>query len=252
MPTIVSLKPAQLENRLDADYYGPGFLANHNRLLRSGIRTSRLHSLVKLGRRAVYFSTDTMLADKAPESWVPFLTADDLGEDGCSINLESKRRVSPEFAAEYPNGLLRGNELLVKVKGPNQTTAYNSHIPSRQILVSGTIWGALVDLKSVDPHFLVAVLTSPYGGTARTRLRTNTNVEFLAPQDLLGVLLPWPHERVLQRYIGDKIRNADRLETCQRTTGFITTPRRAAFRRLRASTDFKSSPNLSGYDCSPD
>ena len=217
MPTIVSLKPAQLENRLDADYYGPGFLANHDRLVRSGIRTARLRSLVKLGRRAVYFSTDTMPADEAPESWIPFLTADDLSDDGCSINLDAKRRVSPDFAAEYPNGHLRGNELLVKVKGPNQTTAYNSHKPDLEVLVSGTIWGALVDLASVDPHFLVAVLTSPYGANARTRLRTNTNVEFLAPDDLLGVLLPWPNERLLQRYIGDKLRQAEGLRKHART-----------------------------------
>lgn len=211
MPTIVSLKPVQLENRLDADYYGPGFLANHDRLVRSGIRTARLRSLVKLGRRAVYFSTDTMQANEAPKSWIPFLTADDLSEDGCSINLDAQRRVSPAFAAEYPNGILRENELLVKVKGPNQTTAYNSHKPNRDVLISGTIWGALVDLASVDPHFLVAVLTSPYGATARTRLRTNTNIEFLAPDDLLGVLLPWPRERLVQQFIGDKLRQAEKL-----------------------------------------
>jgi hypothetical protein len=152
-----------------------------------------------------------MQANEAPESWIPFLTADDLSDDGCSINLNARRRVSPDFAAEYPNGLLRGNELLVKVKGPNQTTAYNSNAPNREILVSGTIWGAIVDLASVDPHFLVAVLTSSYGGTARTRLRTNTNVEFLAPDDLLGVLLPWPKERLLQQFIGEKLRLAEKL-----------------------------------------
>ena len=217
MPTIVSLKPTQLENRFDAVYYGPDFLANHNRLVRSGIRTARLRNLVKNGRRAVYFSTDTIGADKAPDSWVPFLTSDDLSDDGCFVNLNAKRRVSPEFAAEYPNGRLRGNELLVKVKGPNQTTAYNAHDPNREILVSGTIWGAIVDLESVDPHYLVAALTCPYGATARTRLRTNTNVEFLAPEDLVGVLLPWPSQRLSQRYIGDKVRQAERLRERART-----------------------------------
>ena len=95
MPTIVSLKPGQLENRLDAVYYGPAFLANHDRLVRSGLRTTPLRNLVKQGRRAVYFSTDTSEADKAPDSWIPFLTSDDLSEDGCFINLNAQRRVSP-------------------------------------------------------------------------------------------------------------------------------------------------------------
>ena len=78
------------------------------------------------------------------------------------------------------------------------------------MLVSGTIWGGLVRKGVVDPHYLVAALSCPYAAMARTRLRTNLNVEFLSAEDLLSLALPTP-ATLAQRYIGDKVRQAERL-----------------------------------------
>lgn len=211
MTSIVRLNSERLNERLDAIYYQPLFLDNEDRLKNSSIKTSRLKNLVKEGRRSIYFSTETLEIDEAPDDWVPFLTADDFGEDGFFINLNARRRVSPKFADQYPKGQLRGNELLVKVKGPNQITAYNDTPPTNRVLVSGTIWGGLVKKEQVDPHYLVSVLSCPYAVTARSRLRTNLNVEFLAPDDLLNLELPIPAIREAQIYIGDKVRLAERL-----------------------------------------
>ena len=208
MATTVHLSPALLDSRLDAVYYSPAYLANHEALVRSSVGRAHLNTLVKAGRRAVYFSTDTLDAEEAPEHWIPFLTADDLSDDGCFVNLDAQKRVSPEFAEQYPNGRLRSNELLVKVKGPNQTTAYNETEPERAVLVSGTIWGALVDTALVDPYYLVAALSCHYSATARNRLRTNTNVEFLAAEDLLDLLVPIPLSPLAQTFIGNQLRRA--------------------------------------------
>ena len=218
MATFLRLKAEQLTDRMDAVYYRPSFVQNEDRLRNSSVGKTKLKSLVQNGRRAIYFSTSTMERNEAPESWVPFLTSDDLGDEGFFINLNSRRRVAPEFADKYLNGRLRANELLVKVKGPNQTTAYNKREPERLILVSGTIWGGLVRKDRVDPHYLVAVLSSSYAVTARSRLRTNTNVEFLAPDDLLNLNLPIPETRSSQTYIGDKVRQAERLRERARQT----------------------------------
>jgi type I restriction enzyme S subunit len=211
MKRFVRLKPSRLTDRLDAVYYHPSFLENEDRLNSSSIKILRLKTLVKEGRRSIYFRTQTMQIGEAPNDWVPFLTADDLGEDGFFVNLDARRRVSPSFADKYPKGQLRGNELLVKVKGPNQTTAYNEMTPENRVLVSGTIWGGLVKKDRVDPHYLVSALSCPYAAIARSRLRTNLNVEFLAPDDLLNLELPIPETRVTQTYIGNKVRLAERL-----------------------------------------
>lgn len=120
--TVTRIVPDLLKDRIDATFYRSEFVANEERLKRSAVGVARLNSLVKSGRRAVYFSTNTLENGNAPAEWVPFLTSDDFGADGFFIDINARRRVSPDFAAHYPNGRLRANELLVKVKGPNQIT----------------------------------------------------------------------------------------------------------------------------------
>lgn len=211
--TFTRLKGDAVTDRIDPTYYRPEYLANEMRLRNSGLNTVPLSSLVRSGRRAVYFHTSTLENGVAPPDWCPFLTADDFGADGFFLDTNARRRVAPEFALRYPNGALRGNELLVKVKGPNQITAYNECEPNGAVLVSGTIWGALVRQECVDPYYLVAALSCEYAATARTRLRTNLNVEFLSPADLLSLDLPLPRSTDAQKYIGDKVRQATRLHT---------------------------------------
>jgi len=210
MATSMRIATPQIRDRIDATYYHPKFVENELRLKRSGIPVGVLNRLIEKGRRAIYFQTSTLEKDEAPKDWVPFLTADDLGKEGIFIDLDARRRVSPAFANRYPNGLVRPNELLVKVKGPNQTTAYVEGIPDKKVLVSGTIWGGIVRTDKIDPWSLVTVLSSEFGAVARTRLRTNLNVEFLSPEDLLRLELPMP-ESAVQNYIGEKVRQAERL-----------------------------------------
>ena len=209
MATYMRVSPSKMRDRIDASYYHPKFVFNELRLRNSGLPVCELNEIVKDGRRAIYFQTSTLEKNEAPANWVPFLTSDDLGTDGIFVDLDARRRVSPTFADRYPNGLLRSNELLIKVKGPNQTTAYVLDCPEKRILVSGTIWGGIV-AKLVDPWYLVAALSSDYGAVARTRLRTNLNVEFLSPDDLLRMEIPIP-DLSAQTYIGDKVRQAERL-----------------------------------------
>ncbi|MCK6565845.1 MAG: restriction endonuclease subunit S [Dehalococcoidia bacterium] len=210
MGSFIRLPAEALNGRIDASYYRPEYVANAKRLTDSSLKCAELSALVSDGRRTLYFGTSTLEEEKAPDDWVPFLTSDDLGDDGFFIETRARRRVPPSFLDDYPAGRLRSGELLVKVKGPNQTTAYIETTPEYPVLVSGTIWGGLVRKDVVDPHYLVAALSCPYAVTARTRLRTNLNVEFLGAEDLLSLELPNP-DRLAQRYIGDKVRQAERL-----------------------------------------
>ena len=91
-----------LGGRIDATYYRPEYIANELRLRNSGLDVVPLKSLVKSGRRAVYFNTSTLEEKAAPPDWLPFLTADDFGPDGFLLNLHARRRVSPDFASRYP------------------------------------------------------------------------------------------------------------------------------------------------------
>ena len=210
MGSFIRLPARALDGRIDATYYRPEYVANAQRLASSSVGSSVLNDLVSDGRRTLYFGTTTLDGDEAPSGWVPFLTSDDLGDDGFFIETNARRRVAPAFLDDYPAGRLRSGELLVKVKGPNQTTAYIETAPDYPVLVSGTIWGGLVRKDVVDPYYLVAALSCPYAAMARTRLRTNLNVEFLGAEDLLSLAVPTPAKEA-QRYIGDKVRQAERL-----------------------------------------
>jgi len=221
MGSFIRLPAYALGSRIDAGYYKPEYVANAQRLSDSPIDRAELNALVFDGRRTLYFGTNTLEEEQAPEDWVPFLTSDDLGDDGFFIETRARRRVPPSFLDDYPAGRLRSGELLVKVKGPNQTTAYIETVPEYPVLVSGTIWGGLVRKDVVDPHYLVAALSCPYAVMARTRLRTNLNVEFLSAEDLLSLALPKPAQ-VAQRYIGDKVRQAERLRERARRLDTLT------------------------------
>ena len=209
--TFIRVNASLLNGRIDAMYYRPEFVENAQRVRRSQLTIRTLKELTQAGRRAVYFSTSTLERGAAPANWVPFLTADDLGADGFHIDFNARRWVAPEFADQYPNGELRSNELPVKVKVPNQITAYCECAPDRRVLVSGTIWGAIVRRDRIDPHYLVAALSCEHAVLARTRLRTNLNVEFLSPADLVSLELPVAQKKEAQCYIGDKVRQAERL-----------------------------------------
>ncbi|HQX52958.1 MAG TPA: hypothetical protein PLR25_23765 [Planctomycetaceae bacterium] len=208
---VYRVSTSLIGKRLDAEFYQPKYVQNEARLTKLPFPISPLGTLIRDGRRTLYMGTDTLEREQAPESWVGFITSDDLSEDGFFVDCATRRWVHPEFATKYSSGKLRANELLVKVKGPNQLAAFVGEIPSRTTLVSGTIWGALFKKTSKhDPQYVVAVLMSHYGQLARTRMTSNTNVEFVSPTELLGLGIPSPNEDA-QAYIGNKVRQAETL-----------------------------------------
>lgn len=204
-------KERLLGDRLDSTFYLPKLVENELRLRRSGLSLRPFESLVSNGRRVIYIDTHTLDREKAPSSWVRWITSDDFEKEGFFVDTETNLRVSTDFAKAYPKGRLRLGELLIKVKGPNQLAAYVERIPEIEIvLVSGTIWGCIVDKNIVDPWYLTTVFESPYGRTARTRRRVNTNVEFTSPNDLAEIKIPLPTLDA-QVYIGNKVRQAEML-----------------------------------------
>jgi type I restriction enzyme S subunit len=211
MAASYRVQSGALGSRLDSTFYTPALVENEERLSHCSFGTRPLSELVSNGRRVIYVGTTTAEKDVAPSNWIPWVTSDDLAAMGFFLSTDTVLRVSPDFAARYERGKLRDSELLVKVKGPDQLAAYIGAVPEgRTVLVSGTLWGGVVRTAEVDPWYLTAVLEAPYGRIARTRRRTNLNVEFVSPDDLVEVPIPMPSDGT-QTYIGKKVRQAEML-----------------------------------------
>ena len=207
-PSVVSATPAMVRERLDASYYAAKYL-----WLDRVSETAACHTFQPLGellqnvRRVMYMSTKSYARCDAPPSAVPFISGVDLDESSTEVKWDQIRYVAPEMAQKHPQGLLRDNSLLIKVKGPHQLVAYvgKSH---RAALVSGTI--VVGEPHGVDAHYLTMALRSRYAQEWRTRLRKNITVEFTPYEDLKDIPIPVPEPEV-QQAIGDSVRKAEAL-----------------------------------------
>ena len=206
-PSCVWVSPSDINGRIDATYFHCDYLP-----LDSFLAHFPKHEVVELDRflskprRVLYQKTTSFASGEAPESAVPFISGVDIDGPTMTINWQSVRYVEQWMLEKYPKGRLIDGSLLIKVKGPHQHTAFVTRA-DRTALVSGTVFFAGV--RGINPYYLAAYLSSRSGTAWRTRLRTNTTVEFIGNEELraVPVLLP---DRGIQDYIGAKVELAER------------------------------------------
>ena len=179
----------------------------------------------------MYQKTTSFAADDAPEGGVPFVSGVDLEGSTMTVNWSSVRYVERWMLDRYPKGRLTDGSLLIKVKGPNQHTAFVSKA-DQTALVSGTVFFSQV--RGCNPFYLAGYLSSRHGTAWRSRLRTNTTVEFIGNEELRAVPVLLPDRRI-QDYIGAKVELAERC----RARALLERQRVAAvFEELLAESQF--------------
>jgi type I restriction enzyme S subunit len=209
-PSCVWVSPNDIGGRLDASYFHHGYLSLDSSLAHFPKRdVVPLDRCLVNPRRVLYQKTTTFAAGEAPEGAVPFISGVDLDGSTMTVNWSSVRYVERWMLDRYPKGSLTDGSLLIKVKGPNQHTTYVSKA-DRTALVSGTVFFSQV--RGCNPFYLAAYLSSSHGTAWRSRLRTNTTVEFIGNEELRAVPVPRP-DRHIQDYIGAKVELAERCRT---------------------------------------
>lgn len=209
-PSCVWVSPNDIGGRLDASYFHHGYLS-----LDSSLAHFQKRDVVPLDRclvnprRVLYQKTTSFAADEAPEGAVPFISGVDLDGSTMTVNWSSVRYVERWMLDRYPKGRLTDRSLLIKVKGPNQHTAFVSNA-DRAALVSGTVFFS--EVRGCNPFYLAGYLSSRHGTAWRSRLRTNTTVEFIGNDELRAVPVPLPDRRI-QDFIGAKVELAERCRT---------------------------------------
>ncbi len=200
-------EPAQVESRIDADYYRNEFVQAALRLSKSGLARS-LASLWREYNR-IYIGIAGFESVDRPEEYTHIIRPADIGPDG-DIHYEDLPWCRREWLKDHERkGCARDGDLLVEVKGYTRKAAVvDSRIPD-QCIVSGSCY-RLALKQDVDAHFVQAFLLSELGQTLKRRLTTNTGISYIDPASFKTLAVPAPSPDV-QKAIGNKMRKAERL-----------------------------------------
>lgn len=77
-------------------------------------------------------------------------------------------------------------------------------------MISGSLYKATLNPRRVDSHYVLAFLKSKHGQILKNRLTSNTIINYIAKDALYSIPVIELKEKA-QKYIGDKVRQAEQL-----------------------------------------
>ncbi len=227
-------KHSQLNNRLDAEYYSPDALKSEQKIVEYG-NFQKFEQLIKSGYRVVYHGIDSVIGLYKNQT-VPFLSPTDIDDSG-AISFEAAGKVPSYYLDEYPKGLAETGELLIEVKGNVSKLAIIPESFPEGLLISGSLYKAKLK-PDFDPWFVMSFLRSSPGQILKNRLTSNTIIKFIAKDELYSLPIALAHKTV-QTYIGNKVRQAERLRERSRELENKVNSFHAQFIPSQSSLDFK-------------
>lgn len=198
---------SQLEDRLDAEFYNPEALKTVQKIDGLG-KTKRLGQLIADGYRVVYHGTDSI--NGIPEErLLPFLSPTQIDDQG-SIDFSAADKLPLYYKDDYPKGLAVAGELLIEVKGNVSKVGVVPEEFPKHLMVSGSLYKASFKADT-NSRYVLAFLKSKHGQILKNRLTSNTIINYIAKDALYSIPLFAANSDV-QKYIGDKVRQAERLQ----------------------------------------
>lgn len=199
----------ELGSRLDAEFYSPDALQAIAKMNRVGV-VSTLGDEIVAGYRVVYHGTDSA-AHLSDDKKLGFLSPTQISNEG-ALDFEKIHELPLYYKDQYPKGLAKSGELLIEVKGNVSKVAVVPSDFPKNLMISGSLYKATLSEK-VDSRYALAFLKSKQGQLLKNRLTSNTIISYIAKGDLYSIPVLLADYRA-QTYIGNKIRQAERLRTC--------------------------------------
>jgi type I restriction enzyme S subunit len=195
----------RLRERLDAEYFTPEFVAADESIAQASRRLGCLKSLDQLRDPSAGLCYG-VLQPRFVEHGVPAIEIGDLATGVLHL---SELRISKEQHYEYRRSAVAGGDILISVKGTLGVTAIAPN-GIEESNVNRDIARLRVGRSAIDPYYVVVFLRSSDGSRSLQRIVRGTIQRNLNIGDLLEhpVLVP---DSLAQRYIGDKVRQAERL-----------------------------------------
>lgn len=188
--------------RLDAKHYQGEFVLARSRVEKCGQSVRPMSHIAD----AFVPSRMKLVTVGHPEAGVPYLRA----HDAFTTRPESHRYVSAARTPNYDSYLLRKGTILTPSSGRNLgPLAYvGSYLANF----------AMTDIMRIRPKtredgfFLLAFLSTPTGQALIRRGRTGTNVDHVAPGDVLAIPVVWPRKGVRGSIANEMRKSQDKLE----------------------------------------
>lgn len=200
---------SELDNRLDAEFYNPLALKTVEKIRAHG-KTSSLGQLISNGYRVVYHGTDS-IKGITEDKLLPFLSPTQIDDQG-AIDFDAVDKLPLCYKDDYPKGLALAGELLIEVKGNVSKVGVVPDTFPKNLMISGSLYKATFNADT-DSRYVLAFLKSRHGQTLKNRLTSNTIISYIAKDALYSIPLLVVDTRA-QKYIGDKVRQAERLRAC--------------------------------------
>ncbi|AKX47393.1 restriction endonuclease subunit S [Thiopseudomonas alkaliphila] len=197
----------EIDDRLDAEYYNPAALSTLKKMETKGVVTT-FGNLVNEGYRVVYHGTDSINGLKDSEL-LPFLSPTQIDANG-AISFEDADKLPIYYKERYPKGLAKSGEILIEVKGNVSKVGIVPLEFPKNLMISGSLYKATLDPKRADSHYVLAFLKSKHGQILKNRLTSNTIINYIAKDALYSIPVIEFGEKA-QKYIGDKVRQAEQL-----------------------------------------
>ncbi|MBO1380986.1 restriction endonuclease subunit S [Vibrio cholerae] len=204
----------EIDDRLDAEYYNPAALSTLKKMENKGTVTT-FGSLVNEGYRVVYHGTDSINGLKDSEL-LPFLSPTQIDPNG-AISFDDADKLPLYYKERYPKGLAKVGEILVEVKGNVSKVGIVPLDFPKNLMISGSLYKATLDPKRADSHYVLAFLKSRHGQILKNRLTSNTIINYIAKDALYSIPVIEFGEKA-QKYIGDKVRQAEQLRAWAKST----------------------------------
>ncbi|WP_417552656.1 hypothetical protein [Marinomonas fungiae] len=235
----------EIDDRLDAEYYNPAALSTLKKMETKG-KVTTFGSLVNEGYRVVYHGKDSINGLKDSEL-LPFLSPTQIDANG-AISFDDADKLPLYYKNRYPKGLGKAGEILVEVKGNVSKVGIVPLEFPKNLMISGSLYKATLDPKRADSHYVLAFLKSKHGQILKNRLTSNTIINYIAKDALYSIPVIEFGEKA-QKYIGDKVRQAEQLRAWAKQV--VTSLRREFENLYRPISHYDSFKRMS-YPIRPD
>ncbi|MDH1451020.1 hypothetical protein [Aeromonas caviae] len=229
----------KLQPRLDADFYKKEFIANDDLLKASGaVRLSSLIDVAKSSYGVLPKSEEYVV------SGVPLIRGGDL-----SFGKINPPEVHAPTSYAGGKGTAEEGDILILIKGacidgPEGVARVSEN--EKGYIFNGSCYRLAFKNRDVDGYFFIAYSQARQFLMQKKRQVANTGISYNDEESILGYLLPNLQE-ITKKFIGDKVRQAERLRAWAASAQEETVREMPAYKPMishYAESSYRVSPDI--------